>query len=170
MKMLTEQLRAELKSPFGKVMKSNELASFLSAKPRMLIAVGDTCAVSLIKNKIKPDIIVYDLLNMRQPVDEETAQILLSYKIGGEIVVKNPAGSITSELVSAVSSSLASGKGKIRIEGEEDLAALLFFRDAPLGAVVVYGQPNEGAVVTLLDEKLKEKATRMLSEMEENGN
>jgi hypothetical protein len=56
---------------------------------------------------------------------------------------------------------LVSAEEKVmKIEGEEDLLALPAIMLAPLGAVVVYGLRNKGAVVVKVSEKLKENINK----------
>ena len=63
-------------------------------------------------------------------------------------MVKNPAATITKDLIDLIRESLhGTTHVKIVVEGEEDLATLPAILYAPLGSVVVYGQPNEGSVL-----------------------
>ena len=43
----------------------------------------------------------------------------------------------------------------IIVDGEEDLAPIILHLALPLDAYVIYGQPNEGVVICISDEKVK---------------
>ena len=159
--LLPESLREKLKKPFGKLHPNIK-----SAKKDIsgyVIAVGDKVSVGLIMEGIQPDICVYDGKTKRQSIaipDEIK-------KFGAvEIKVKNPAGMIAFEAVSAIRSAIRSGrKTNIFVDGEEDLLALSAIVDAPKNAIIIYGQPDEGVVVVKSDLKTKAKAKKILDEM-----
>jgi len=77
--------------------------------------------------------------------------------------VKNPAGTLTDELIDALGLALADPPTLIYVEGEEDLAVIPLVMAAEEGGVVLYGQPGEGVVVREVDGKAKEKAKEMLA-------
>jgi hypothetical protein len=103
---------------------------------------------------------------MRKEVSEEVKNKLVGFD-GPPIVVRNPAGFITNELVAAVKKAVEDKKGKIFVDGEEDLAALVVMVVAPKGSVLVYGQPNEGMVFVELDDVIRKRAAIDFSRMEE---
>jgi len=51
------------------------------------------------------------------------------------------------------------------VEGEEDLLTLVVMVTAPLGSLVVYGQPNEGLVLVEVNGEAREKACLFLENM-----
>ena len=53
----------------------------------------------------------------------------------------------------------------VLIEGEEDLLTIPAVMEAPLGAVVFYGQPLEGVVAVRVDEESKAGARAILKGM-----
>ncbi|HOP09469.1 MAG TPA: DUF359 domain-containing protein, partial [Candidatus Methanofastidiosa archaeon] len=55
---------------------------------------------------------------------------------------------------------------KIFIDGEEDLATLPAIFFAPEGAIVVYGQPDEGIVIVNVTDEKKKEVYSILSRME----
>jgi hypothetical protein len=86
-----------------------------------------------------------------------------SYKT---IEVKNPAGTLTKELIDQIRASLNSdGRVKIIVDGEEDLATLPAILYAPLGSVVVYGQPNEGSVLVDVTPEMKTRIDEFMKQM-----
>ncbi len=162
MKGLSQELREELKKPFGKVVDEEDLVDSVG-KNTLLVCIGDYCANVFLKNGKRPDIIVYDFKTKRDPVSEE-----IRNRIGGATVavtISNPPGVITDELDKALRRSIDNKKGDIFVDGEEDLAGLVAIAYAPIGSVVVYGMPSKGAVVVRIDNKVKKKANEILGKM-----
>jgi len=154
---LTAKTRALLKKPVGTLMGDSKALAAIKGRGGGLIAVGDRCSHWLLLNGIRPDVVVYDHMCMRKQVDARTRTALDGYD-GAAEVVTNPAGEITDALFGAVKAAVLRGRGKILVEGEEDLAALVAIMFAPDGAVVVYGQPDEGIVLVKIDKKAREMA------------
>jgi len=166
MRKLPPSLRLELRRPFGGVLSTEQLVLELTARKGLLVTVGDECTYSLIKAGITPDIVIYDLRIKRQDVVGDIRDVLGKFD-DGEIIVHNQAGVIMDELIESVKDALEKGKGKILVKGEEDLAALVVMMYAPDGALVVYGQPDEGAVLVEMNEDIRNKAVRSFESMEE---
>jgi uncharacterized protein (UPF0218 family) len=166
MRKLPESLRLELRRPFGKVLSNEELISAVRDRKGMLITIGDDCSYSLIKAGIMPDIVVYDLRIKRRDVIGSVRDALRKFD-DGEVIVHNQAGVIMDELVESIKDAIEKGTGKILVKGEEDLAALVAMMYAPDGALVVYGQPDEGAVLVKMDGEMRDRAVRVFESMEE---
>jgi len=84
------------------------------------------------------------------------------------VKVTNPPGHITNELVNAVKEAylgiIKDGKQRIiEVDGEEDLAGVPAVLLAPLGSLVLYGQPGEGVVVVEVTEERKETLLSILT-------
>ena len=80
----------------------------------------------------------------------------------------NPAGSLTKSLLGCCKLALEKwlidkSTSIIDVEGEEDLAPLIIHLVAPLGAIIVYGQPGKGIVVRITEEESKERCKDILS-------
>jgi hypothetical protein len=166
MRKLPESLREELRRPFGRVVNNDELVKALKNRKGLLITVGDGCSYELVKNGINPDIVIYDLRIKRKDVIGEVRDVLGKFD-DGEIIVHNQPSVIMDELVESVKDVLERGQGKILVRGEEDLAALVVMMYAPNGAVVVYGQPDEGAVLVEMNDAVRNRAVRSFESMEE---
>lgn len=166
MRKLPENLRLELRRPFGRVVDNEELIAALKNRKGLLITVGDECSYSLIRKGVEPDIVIYDLKIKRKDVIGEIRDVLGEFN-NGEIIVHNQAGVIMDELVESVKDVLEKGKGKVLVRGEEDLAALVVMMYAPNGSLIVYGQPDEGAVLVEENEEVRERAVRSFESMEE---
>lgn len=166
MRILPESLRAELKKPFGRVLNNDELIAELKNREALLISVGDECSYNLIKAGVNPDIVIYDLRIKRKEVIGDI-QVVMEKFNDGEVIVHNQAGVIMDELVESVKDVLRKGKGKILVKGEEDLAALVVMMYAPNGSLIVYGQPDEGAVLVEENDEIRNRAVRSFESMEE---
>ena len=162
MRVLTEELRAELKKPFGKIVGNGELA-LDARRGRPLIAVGDHCAASLLKYGVRPDIVIFDLKTKREPVAPEIRTALGIFRNPAKVA--SQPGVITDELERAVRKALKEGNGQIFVEGEDDLAGLVVLAYAKEGSVLVYGMPDQGAVIVHVTKKDNEKALEMLGRM-----
>lgn len=164
---MDEETILALRAPFGPVMETlAAMQRIWARRPHLLVAVGDETIARLLDNGIRPDIGVFDLRCRREGIGEMKERLILN-AAGDAIAAANPAGTITAELRSAVDEALLEGTRWIRVEGEDDLAALVFFARAPDGAVVLYGQPNMGLVWVEVDGKIREKAMELMLKIRE---
>ena len=160
---LTPQLRDALKQPLGRVVED---ASSIPADAAV-VCVGDTAADTLIGAGYTPRMVVYDAMTRREYVG--VSETIRSFK-AREHKVRNPAGHLKKEVFALFGRLLESGeRSRVFVEGEEDLTTLAAIDQAPMGAYVVYGQPDEGLVVVKVDDKIKEKVKGILREMEDDG-
>nr|WP_320162439.1 GTP-dependent dephospho-CoA kinase family protein [uncultured Methanoregula sp.] len=152
---LPEEHRRLFKEPFGELHR--ELREILPRlNGRMVCAVGDVVTHNLQKNGIVPDVAVVDGYTMRFPCSR------MPNVTGACISVKNPAGTLTNELIAALDQAVANPPTTIVVEGEEDLAVIPMVIAAPIGAVVLYGQPQEGVVFRTVTPEAKETAQQFL--------
>jgi uncharacterized protein (UPF0218 family) len=79
------------------------------------------------------------------------------------IRVRNPAGTLTNDLLHALDTAVANAPSTVLVEGEEDLAAIPMVIAAPLGSVVLYGQPHEGVVLRTVTREAQKTAREYLS-------
>jgi uncharacterized protein (UPF0218 family) len=160
MYVLPESLREELKDPFGPVV-SDALSGHLGEAP--IATVGDVVTGEALDEGVLPQLMVVDG-HTKRTEDPEVPDFPEELN---RIPVDNPAGEITDELWQAVATAYAGSTCTlIEITGEEDLAALPAIVHAPKGANVVYGQPDEGAVVVTVDQATRERALDILARME----
>ncbi len=161
---MPDSMRGELGMPFGSLFKGEDVLEALSGCDR-LIAVGDVVSSTLINKGVIPHLTVYDRRNERKELEagEHPADLLPV----PETNVENPPGSITPGLVKAMKDGLESlGKTKVRVIGEEDLAALVCAAIAPAGSCLVYGLPGKGVVLVHTDAKVNQAAQRLIRSME----
>jgi len=169
--ILTPELRRELKSPLGLLIKGsfNQTAKKLAElidkkKPTRLIAVGDRISRNMLENNIDLDVAIIDFKIMRRPISSISS---LTFKADNIFRASNPAGTLTEEAWEAVERAVNSpGRSKVIIEGEEDLLTLVAVLSAPNGSMVIYGQPREGIVVLDVNEDMKRKVRKIIERME----
>lgn len=160
---LPENLRVELKKPLGVFIEN---LSDLK-KTGMIICVGDKSTEKTLKSKLTPKICIYDGQVARKKI--RIPEIVKNFS-AREIHVKNPPGKITEETFNAIKKAIRDDENtKIIVDGEEDLTALAAVSSAPVGSVVLYGQPNEGLIMVKVDDNIKDKVGRILKEMENEG-
>ncbi len=159
-----------LKGPLGRLYKGEGLECVEAMKEELLrakkiAAIGDMTTFYLLKASILPDLAVVDNKTKRKQVPDHIMQNLDhdSYKT---IEVKNPAATLTKELIDLIRDSLnGDERVKIIVDGEEDLATLPAILYAPLGSVVVYGQPNEGSVLVDVTPEMKLHIAEFMKKM-----
>ena len=169
---LPKHLRSRLKIPFGDLItKVCDLKDKLgidlankSINANKIICVGDRVCEVTVTQGIVPDICVYDGKIMRRVI--EIPDVIRDLD-AIEIHAKNPAGYLSSEAFNAMEEALMSESNvKIIIAGEEDLVTLAAIDLAPLGSIILYGQPNEGMVVVMVNKNIKKVVKEILKEME----
>jgi len=152
---LPEEHRKLFKEPFGELHQNIEEIIPLLSKGTVY-AVGDVVTHNLQKNGITPAIAVIDGHTMRSPCSHMPAH-------RGECInVKNPAGTLTDELIRALTYAVTHSPVTINVEGEEDLAVIPLIIAAPLGAIVLYGQPHKGVVMRTVDTEAQRTAQHLL--------
>lgn len=162
--VLPENMRDELSAGFGDLVKLENLKVQLTGCVKLL-SVGDYVSYVLLDNGFRPDLIIYDLKTERRPFSPLSSK--LSLLCGEEVVVKNPAGHITAELVRKINNSISTGSPtKIRVDGEEDLAALVCAAVAPQGSCLMYGVPGVGMALLKIDKDSSSRAKSLLYSME----
>ena len=167
--ILTEKLRERLAKPNGELISGSveETAEKVKAiiekeKPRMVITVGDLVSKSLLDAGVRPHVMVVDGKVMRRrvkPLDAEGRSVIRA---------ENPSGVITEEAWNAVRKAISVGDALVMVDGEEDLLALPATLEAPLGAMILYGQPREGVVIIRATEDVKREAKAIAEEMKKN--
>lgn len=155
--MISESVKNSLKVPLGRLYR--KFPEKLSG--RRIISIGDVCTLDLLWAGITPHLAVYDYRSMRRPLGRAEQNMLKSiYRNPRKY--RNPAGTVSDRLLRDAGKLIHEG-GAVLIAGEEDLTALAFILGAGENDLVVYGQPNEGLVVVMPDEKLKRKIEKWLA-------
>jgi len=163
---LPDEMRGELKEPMGPIFTDAE--RLLSDVDGPLIAVGDVVTYHFERAGVTPDVAVVDGMTKREEVEDRVAEGVA--RLGGElreVRVENPAATLTRELVRALKEAITDPEPTVIIvEGEEDLVTLPAIVAVPLGASVVYGQPNEGMVHAEVTADAKAEMRDLLSRMD----
>ncbi len=178
--VLPEALRKELAAPFGPILQSEQLKDHL-AGVECVLAVGDVVSLTLKLLGLTPRLFVCDYQTQRgMPAGRaapgvKTANLaahesaLYEMELGswGDVAfsVRNPPATITRQAWDAIRIGLEHPDGPVRIfvEGEEDLLGIPCFLEAPDGAVVLYGMPNQGVVSVRVDAAFKERVAALLA-------
>jgi len=171
---LTPEVEAQLKDPFGQLFEGPEDNTSIATRSALseigeisgaLIAVGDVTVLSLQKEGRSPDIALIDGLTKRKdwlPSAEIETSIFDNL-----LECSSPPGVLTEHLLDSCESSVNSWikhreSSLITVDGEEDLAPLLLHPLAPIGSVVLYGQPGKGIVIRWTDEESKSRCRKLL--------
>jgi len=151
-----------LKRPFGTLVADKEVTrekieSLLEGVSK-IITVGDATTERILSFGITPDLAVTDDIERRstrgRPIDYQAREMFCT----------NPAGTIASEAVEVLRKALEGPSPvRIRVQGEEDLLALPLFVMAPMGSVVLYGQPLEGIVLVSITEQKQNQAKHLMT-------
>jgi hypothetical protein len=168
--LLTEELRSSLKRPLGKLLPGSgpeiyeEIATTISLrKPPSVIFVGDAVAKNALTKGIRRDVIIIDNKEKRTQTKPLDARAKRTFR------VRNERGTIGSQAWAAVEEAIESGDATVIIEGEEDLLTLVAMAVAPLGSLVIYGQPGEGLVMVEVDDSARKRACSFLESMTEGA-
>lgn len=172
MKVLPEEMREELKRPFGKLYPNEEfdrgtIEGELKDKT-LLITCGDESSLKIHQLGIKIDIAIIDFKTKREEIKERERLMNIGTR---SVNVKNPAGTITEELEDALKAEIDldhEGTTLIIVDGEEDMAFIPCVLYSPDGSVVMYGQPDEGLVVAVVNDALRARIQDIYDRMEKN--
>jgi uncharacterized protein (UPF0218 family) len=161
---LQSALRDRLKDPFGPV--STDTAAVLAVAGSPLVTVGDIVTYHVLEAGRVPDLALVDERTKRATVDEEVSDAVADDRFDRVVTVANPPATLTAELLEAIVDGLGDGTTLVRVDGEEDLAALPAIAAARDGASVLYGQPDEGVVHVTVDDEVRERVLALLDEMD----
>ncbi|HXY47795.1 MAG TPA: DUF359 domain-containing protein [Thermoplasmata archaeon] len=161
--MVPESLRATLAEKYGPVYSGEEADRRLLAL-HLFATCGDRVTRRAIELGHLPLIAIVDYKTRREePVRRDSYRPLAERQ---RLRVRNPPGTLTESLRTAVKDLIASGGGLIEVEGEEDLGSLALVESLPAGATVIYGIPGEGASFVQVDAIAKEHVRHLIRQME----
>jgi len=162
---LPENLRNELKIPLGKLIinDSSEKEDYIRKiySEKVVITVGDATSELLLQMGLIPLLHIIDGQEKR-----EKRSLPLADAINTELTVKNNPGEISNESFELIKN-IFMEKPPIRlvVDGEEDLLVLPVCLFAPENSVVMYGQPNEGLVITEITNDVRDKIQKIVNQM-----
>ncbi len=174
---LPQLLRTELRTPIGKHFTGggkkpaqDTIAFIEKNKPSLTISIGDFCTQSLITLDFLPDIIIFDGKTQRYKTRYLDLQ---HYKIFETI---NPPEWILLKAKKVIENainfnSVNNSRVAVRIDGEEDLLIIPAIILAPVGTIILYGQPpfaniEEGIVAVVISPSLKKTTQKLLEKFE----
>lgn len=162
--ILPENLRDALKNPLGILLeeknatKANVL-KFLSPET-YLVTVGDATTEKMLDFDLVPSLQIVDGQEKRA---KRNPPKNTSVK---KLFCDNPAGQITTQSIDVIRQAMGQNQPvQIMVNGEEDLLVIPVCIYAPINAVVLYGQPNEGLVVVTVTDEVRNKTKEILSLM-----
>ncbi len=157
---LPDSVRLELKRPIGTLVKQFD-GNIQHLDPSLTVTVGDVVTKMCNDRSFHQIFSIVDFVVQREKQYTNIGELGFS---GYEKVLSviNPAGFLTPQLFGAVQKVFREKNNKSRfvicVDGEEDLAVLPVLLVAPLGHVVLYGQPYEGIIQISVTEESKNKA------------
>ena len=189
--MLPESYREDLKTPLGVLLPdagvTKEQVAGMIRPGSYVVTVGDRTTERMMQFGIVPSLQITDGLEKRRvrphPRLAETvgadgrggegsgADVLHTgrRRVGSKTTVmevSNPPAQITQESVSAIRRAFETRPPvRIRVNGEEDLLVIPVCVYAPDNTVVLYGQPDEGLVVTPVTDEIRNKTRGIMSHM-----
>ncbi|HID73959.1 MAG TPA: DUF359 domain-containing protein [Thermoplasmata archaeon] len=148
-----------MRARIGPVVTEDDLPDILSGHDT-IITVGDMVTATCLRLGFRPHLVVIDGRTRR---GEHPEVVLDSYEI---LWVTNPPATITPDLWDLVIAGIEQGDVAIFVVGEEDLASLPAILYAPLGAVVLYGVPDEGVATVVVGPEEKRRVEGVLRHFE----
>jgi GTP-dependent dephospho-CoA kinase len=149
-----------LKQPFGTLVADKDVTrqkiSLALQSAKKVISVGDATTERLVSFGITPDVAVIDGKERRSKRDYP------NYK-ARELRCINPSGVISKDAAATLQDALKlQPPTRVLVDGEEDLLALPIFTMAPIGSVVLYGQPLEGLVIVEITSAKQKQAKDLM--------
>jgi uncharacterized protein (UPF0218 family) len=161
--VFNEELKERVRKPLGRLIHGTpgETSSILIDELRKvsgkIIAVGDRVSRELSALGVRVDVYVVDDRIERQSVEPFTMRGAV------ELRCENEPGTISEDAYAAIRDAVNMNEPVVvRVRGEEDLLALVAIIEAPIGSLVIYGQPRMGVVLVDVDEKAKQNALSIL--------
>jgi pantetheine-phosphate adenylyltransferase len=175
-KQISPSLRKKLKDPQGELIRGTKenlqlvvphLKEIITTvQPTIIITIGDEVTKLANDLQLAQVLSIIDFKVERQSKYKTFQELGFGFSDGDAPsdftiqTVRNTAGIISKRLVMAIRRAIkmhfTQGKRHIiKVIGEDDLAGIPAILLAPLGSIVLYGQPGEGIVVVIIDEEKK---------------
>ncbi len=161
--VIPEEIRERLKRPLGSLVRgcpentSEVVRSVVSDRVGRLVAVGDAVTKTLLSMGLRPDVCIVDGKIERRPVEKVVIEGAV------ELSCENRPGTISGQAYRTVVEALGmDGPVIVRVDGEEDLLGLVVMAEAPLGTLMLYGQPREGVVIVHVDGEVRKLARGLI--------
>jgi GTP-dependent dephospho-CoA kinase len=171
LRVLPPEMIIELKRPFGELLKNNEIdreSLEMRLKGELILTCGDETTLKLNELGFKINLAIVDNKTKRSKKDYGKKLA----NIGNRTVhVKNRPGTISDEMSVCIENEISkceqdrNNSVMIIVDGEEDLAFIPCVIHSPVGTNILYGQPDEGMVVSEVDKALKDKILNIYDRM-----
>ncbi len=156
--VLREEAREQVAEAKGRLVKS---VREIPEAP--IVSVGDRVTSSLLENGRRPEVAIIDLKERRSVV-ASAIHLLSGYLL---LSTSNPPGRITRESWRMVKLAIDMASNGFRValvvDGEEDLLGFPATLVAPLGWLMLYGQPGIGMILVEIDDHVKMEAKQLLT-------
>jgi len=161
--VVPDSLRATLAEKYGPVYSGSDADRRIAALG-VFGACGDRVTARALELGHPPLVGIVDYKTQRhEPIAPDAFRGLASRRV---VRVRNPAGSLTEDLRTAVKELVRDGGGLLIVDGEEDLGSLALVEALPAGATVIYGIPGEGVSFVRVDAVSKEHVRHLIAQME----
>ena len=170
---LPDSYRRLLKAPLGLLIPDSDTtrARILQAIPQgsYVISVGDHTTEKMIRLGLVPSLQITDGLEKRhtRPHPDLADTSADNAPVTTTVFrVDNPPAEISQQSIAAIRNAFeVRPPVRIYVHGEEDLLVLPVCVYAPEDSVVLYGQPDEGLVVTPITDEVRNKTRRIFDAM-----
>ena len=168
---LPDSYRRLLKIPLGILIPDSDTTCerIFDAIPQgsYVISVGDHTTEKMIRLGLVPSLQITDGLEKRHARGHpDLAATPADAAATSVIRVDNPPAEITQQSIDAIRHAFEmSPPVRIHVTGEEDLLVIPVCMYAPENSVVLYGQPDEGLVVTSITDEVRNKTRRVFDAM-----
>lgn len=155
---LPERLRQQLAKPIGRLLTGDHIGTSIEAhRNGTVMTVGDITTKMFLTAGVVPNLAIVDFQVARKPFRDLDAEFTKRnlYRVH----VGSGPGFIAQEALTLIRkwAMHQDGHEALVVDGEEDLLTIPAIAYGPVGAVVYYGQPNEGLVeVEITREKQSE--------------
>ena len=154
------EIRKLVARPLGELVAEDEAVRRARSCSRLVIAVGDIVTLTLLRRGVSPNIVVFDERTRREGWRCLPPELLAGYR---RSQAGNPAGTISDAAVRELKKLISlPRKSALKILGEEDLLGLPAIDMAPVGSLVLYGQPDAGIVAVAVNAETKAVARSIL--------
>ncbi|MDH5806506.1 MAG: DUF359 domain-containing protein [Candidatus Methanomethylicaceae archaeon] len=162
---LPESMRTELSKPLGLLLTGSpeenvkQIINLMkNNSPPKIVVIGDFVLFHFLSLGIIPNLGIYD---------KKTKRLPFSLNLSPSAIVNNPAGYISDEAISIIKNLLNSqGNHIVYVEGEEDLLTLPAILYSPINSFVIYGIPDKGMALIIVNEEIKKKVMDIIEKFE----
>jgi pantetheine-phosphate adenylyltransferase len=169
--LMPAPLRGSLEKPLGVILDHEGFVTALRADrvaEKTIVTIGDRTTDVVLKQGILMHTAVIDGQTRRQPYPYESEQMKV-FLFAPAIRIQSGPGYIAKDaldVIKAWSLTLDSIQTPyvIRVDGEEDLLTLPMIYFSPIGAVIYYGQPDEGVVRVEINDEIHQKVAVLLAQ------